>query len=103
MSQMKADELKWLVRQWAARIGVKVGHIHVRDMKSKWASMSVSGRLTLDVDILDLPETLREYVIVHELVHLMVPNHGGVFKSFMGAYIPDWERRQKELQGITVH
>ena len=42
----------------------------------------------------DLPKTLCEFVIVHELVHLLAPNHGKVFKSFMSAYLPDWEERR---------
>ena len=45
-------------------------------MQRKWASISMKGRLTLNTDLLDLPEMLTEYVIVHELVHLLVPNHG---------------------------
>jgi hypothetical protein len=40
---------------------------------------------------------LAEFVIVHELVHLLVPNHGKVFKSFMYAYLPDWEKREQQL------
>jgi predicted metal-dependent hydrolase len=41
---------------------------------------------------------LGEFVIVHELVHLLAPNHGKVFKSFMSAYLPDWQEREKELR-----
>ena len=66
----------------------------------KWASISTSGRLTLSTDLLDLPEALGEFVIVHELVHLLAPNHGRVFKSFMSAYLPDWEERQHHLQTL---
>ena len=50
--------------------------------------------------LLNLPEALGEFVIVHELVHLLVPNHGRVFKSFMSAYLPDWEERQHRLQTL---
>src|SRR5260370_11013336 len=49
--------------------------------------------MTLNSDLLDLPKELGEFVIVHELVHLLVHNHGRVFKSFMYAYMPDWETR----------
>ena len=56
-----------------------------------------NGRLTLNTDLLDLPEALGEFVIVHELVHLLAPNHGRVFKSFMSAYLPDWEERQHSI------
>ena len=93
-----ADELRWAARHWAERIGVKVPQIHLRQMKSKWASISTAGRLTLNTDLLHLPQKLGEFAIVHELVHLLVPNHGKVFKSFMHAYLPDWEERERQLQ-----
>ena len=65
----------------------QVREVHLRDMRRKWASISTNGRLTLNTDLLDLPEALGEFVIVHELVHLLAPNHGRVFKSFMSAYL----------------
>jgi len=92
-----AEELKWAARHWAARIGVKMPRIQVRRMQSKWASMSTAGRLTLNAELTTLPRDLGEYVIVHELVHLLAPNHGKLFKSFMFAYMPDWEEREKKL------
>ncbi len=93
-----ADDLRWAVRGWATRIGVKVAQIHLRPMTTKWASMSLAGRLTLNTELLDLPRELGEYVIVHELVHLLVPNHGKVFKSFLAAYLPEWEERERALR-----
>ena len=69
-------------------------------MRSKWASMSTAGRLTLNTDLLALPALLADYVIVHELVHLLVPNHGKLFKSFLTAYLPDWRDRDWELREI---
>ena len=99
MNANKAD-LKNAVSQWADRIGVKVREIHLRQMQRKWASISTNGRLTLNADLLSLPEALAEFVIVHELVHLLVPNHGKLFKSFMSAYLPDWEERQDRLRSL---
>jgi len=93
-----ADELKWAVRNWTARIGVKVPQIHLRQMSRKWASISTSGRLTLNTELLEMPKLLGEFVIVHEIVHIIVPNHGKVFKSFMLAYLPDWQERERLLR-----
>jgi predicted metal-dependent hydrolase len=75
-----------------------VRRIQVRDMGRKWASMSTAGNLTLNRELLALPHELGEYVIVHELVHLLAPNHGKVFKSFMYAYLPDWEERAQRMR-----
>ncbi len=93
-----ADEFRWAARHWATRLRVQVKQVHLRDMSSKWASISMNGRLTLNKELLDLPQPLGEYVIVHELAHLLAPNHGKVFKSFMYAYMPDWEEREETLR-----
>jgi predicted metal-dependent hydrolase len=71
-------------------------------MTRKWASMSTSGRLTLDVDLMTLPHDLIDFVFVHELVHLLAPNHGKLHRSFLTAYLPDWERREERLEGYVV-
>ena len=98
-----SDDIKWAVRHWATRMSVKVNQIHLRLMKNKWASMSTSGRLTLNTELLQLPKELGEFVIVHELVHLLVPNHGKVFKMFMFAYLPNWEDRELKLQNLITN
>jgi predicted metal-dependent hydrolase len=86
------------VREWSDRIQVTIKQIQLRPMKRKWASVSTTGRLTLNTELLDLPRELGEFVIVHELVHLLVPNHGKMFKCFMSAYLRDWEELEKQLQ-----
>lgn len=98
-----ADDIRWAARQWAARIGVPLRTITLRPMARKWASISTVGRLTLNIELLDLPRDLGEFVIVHELVHMLCPNsgHGRLFTSFMAAYLPDWETLQHRLQQWT--
>ena len=96
------SDLKGTVDQWAERIGVDVTEVHIRTMQRKWASISTNGRLTLNTDLLNIPTTLVEFVIVHELVHLLVPNHGKLFKGYMSTYLPDWEKRQNLLKSLDV-
>jgi predicted metal-dependent hydrolase len=93
-----SDDLKWAVRHWSSRMGVRVSQIYLRPMARKWASISTRGRLTLNTELLTLPRDLGEFVIVHELVHLLTPKHGKLFKSFMHAYLPDWEDRERRLR-----
>lgn len=62
-------------------------------MTTKWASCSTSGRICFSRDLLQEGPAFRELVIVHELLHLRVPNHGKLFKSLMNAYLPDWEQK----------
>ncbi|MEH2284567.1 MAG: M48 family metallopeptidase [Nostoc sp.] len=97
-----AQALKNAVGEWSKKINVQVQQIQLRPMKRKWASISIAtGRLTLNTELLDLPKKLGEFVIVHELVHLLVPNHGKLFKCFVSAYLPDWEDRERKLQGFV--
>lgn len=95
-----ADDLRWAARHWAARLGVALRRLTVRPMKRKWASISTVGRLTLDAGLLQLPRHLGEFVIVHELVHLLCPQsrHGRVFKAFLSAYLPGWQQQEQALQ-----
>src|SRR3972149_6769010 len=82
---------KGLVKTWADRIGVRPARIQVQAMTAKWASCSRTGRISFNADLLAEDVSFQEVVIVHELLHLIVPNHGKLFKSLMAAYIPAWE------------
>ena len=86
------------VQEWAKTIGVQPTEIRLRPMRRKWASCSSRGRLTFDTGLLKHEPDLGDFVIVHELLHLRVPNHGKVFKSFMHAYLPGWEERAARLR-----
>jgi predicted metal-dependent hydrolase len=81
------------IRRWAAKLKVKPRRVQIQRMTTKWASCSTSGRICFNMELLDEPASFREVVIVHELLHLLVPNHGKLFKSLMNAYLPEWEAR----------
>lgn len=70
----------------------------VRPMATKWASCSSNGHLSFNSDLLCLDPALWDYVIVHELLHLSVPNHGKLFKALLRAYLGDWARAAARLQ-----
>jgi predicted metal-dependent hydrolase len=84
-----AELLKTEVAAWARRIGVALREVLVRPMKRKWASCSSAGRLTFNTDLLKEPASFRREVIVHERLHLKVPNHGKVFKALLRAYLAE--------------
>lgn len=75
------------VYAWAERIGVTPAEVHVRPMTRKWASCSSRGRVTFDVGLLEQRSAFRDEVIVHELLHLKVPNHGRLFKTLVRAHL----------------
>jgi predicted metal-dependent hydrolase len=80
-------ELKAEVAAWAKLMRVTPKEVHLRRMTRKWGSCSSAGRLTLAEDLLVQPTRGRKEVIVHELLHLKVPNHGKLFKSLLKAYL----------------
>jgi len=84
-------ELKGHARAWAQRIGVKPSRIQVQAMKTKWASCSTSDAISLSTDLLLERRAFGEAVIVHELLHLKVRNHGPVFRSLLRAFLPGHE------------
>lgn len=75
------------VAAWALRLEVEYRDIQFRSMKRKWASCSSHGRLTFDTELLTKPADFRAEVIVHELLHLRVPNHGKLFRSVLRAHL----------------
>ena len=77
------------VRVWSKRVGVEIREIRLRPMKRKVASASSSGRLTFDVGLLTEPADRRAEVVVHELVHLRVGNHGVLFRSLVRAHLAE--------------
>jgi len=90
---------KTRVRAWARKMGVDIKTISIRKMASKWASYTQSNRLVIfDSELLAMEKGLSDYVIVHELLHGIVLNHGKLWKALLISYIPDWEKRDKELK-----
>jgi len=97
------EDFKTIVQEWAEKIDVDPRQIHLRRMKNKWASLSKNGRLTFNAELLEMKRKFRDYVIIHELLHMKVPNHGKLFKSLLFAFMPDWEKySQEEKQHILV-
>lgn len=91
-------EFKEEVYLLASKIKVKVKQITIRPMTRKWASCSTSGYFTFNLELLGLERSLGEYVILHELLHYCVPNHGKLWKSLMEAHMPDHELRKSKLE-----
>lgn len=83
------------VRYWTDKIGARPKEIHLRAMAHKWGSFSTQGRVTFDTGLLRRDRAFTDFVIVHELLHCLVPNHGKLFKSLLSAYVPGWERFKK--------
>lgn len=88
-----------LIEKWEPVLGVKAGPVAYRKMKSRWGScQAATGRLCFNVVLALYPPECLEYVVVHELAHLRVPNHGAEFKALMDQALPDWRERKAKLR-----
>jgi predicted metal-dependent hydrolase len=96
------EQFKSRVLEWAEKLEVKAHSIYVRPMRRKWASCSTAGTLSFNDELLGMDTKLGDYVIVHELLHFSVPNHGKLWKMLMRAHLGDYEKLEDRLntQGI---
>jgi predicted metal-dependent hydrolase len=74
----------------------------VRTMQSRWGSLSPVGTMTLNVNLVRAPRACIEYVIAHELCHLMHRDHGTAFYRLLGRVMPDWESRKQRLETVLL-
>lgn len=96
-ADLQAD-FKARVARWAKQLEVSTASVVIRPMTRKWASFSTLGRVTFDAVLLELSPELQDYVIVHELHHFHVPNHGKLWKSLMRAHLGNYEALETELK-----
>ena len=96
-TSLQRSEFKKRVRRWAEKLDVKIVWLGIRPMSNKWASCSTAGHLNFNDELLGFDQELWDYVIVHELLHFFVPNHGKLWKSLMRAHLGDYEKAVSRL------
>ncbi len=90
--------VKAKLAEWNAHYQFSFNHVVIRNQRSRWGSCSKDANLNFNYRILFLPESLQDYIIVHELCHLKELNHSRKFWTLVGKTIPDWQTRKRELQ-----
>ncbi|QRN82038.1 M48 family metallopeptidase [Chloroflexota bacterium] len=87
-----------LFEKWEDKLGVNANKIIVQWMKTKWGSCNpVSKNIHLNTELAKKPEICLEYIIIHELIHLIEPSHNAYFISLMDEYMPNWKYVRDEL------
>lgn len=77
---------------------------HIREMETRWGLCSVKrGVITLNKRLLEAPRDCVEYVITHELCHLVNPNHSKWFYEFLTMLMPDWREQKKALDEYAMY
>ena len=88
-----------LVEKWAPIMGVRVGKLAYRNMRSRWGSCQPeTGRICINIRLALYPPECLEYVVVHELCHLIVPAHGPKFWAEVEKYLPNWRQAAQKLK-----
>ena len=90
--------LPQLLLEWAARLGLKVTRVCVRDQRTRWGSCGRNGRICLNWRLLLMPDWVRDYVIVHELMHLRRMDHSPRFWRYVADAYPRWREARAWLR-----
>jgi predicted metal-dependent hydrolase len=92
-----------LIAKWEPLMGVKVERFFVQRMKTKWGSCSPgSGSIRLNTELAKKPPECLEYIVVHEMVHLLEPTHNNRFITLMDQFMPKWRFYKDELNKLPV-
>lgn len=87
-----------LIAKWESQLGVKSAKCFVQRMKTKWGSCNPSTHsIRLNSDLAKKPRECLEYIVVHELIHLLEPSHNPHFTSLMDKFMPNWKHIREEL------
>ena len=107
LNEWYRTELKKLVQplidKWEKQIGVTVNDWQVKQMKTKWGTCNIEKeRIWLNLELAKKPLHCLEYIIVHELIHLLERHHNDRFLSLMEKHMPQWKFYREELNRLPV-
>jgi len=92
-----------LIAKWEPKLGVRVKAYFLQRMKTKWGSCSPTARhIRLNTELVRKPRDLIEYVVVHEMIHLLEPTHSERFLSLLAKHYPSWREARAELNELPL-
>ena len=92
-----------LIRTWEPRLGVKVRGYYLQRMKTRWGSCNhARGHIRLNTELVKKPRHLLEYVLVHEMAHLIAPTHDERFIALLNEHFPRWREAREELNSLPL-
>lgn len=97
------DAVRQLIRTWEPKLGIEVAGYYLQRMKTKWGGCNVCARtIRLNTELVKKPKDLLEYVVVHEMLHLIEPRHNERFITLMGRHYPRWPEARAELNELPL-
>ncbi|MDP2811377.1 MAG: SprT-like domain-containing protein [Rhodocyclaceae bacterium] len=92
-----------LISKWEAKLGVKVSGYFLQRMKTKWGGCNHrAGNIRLNTELVKKPRDLLEYVVVHEMLHLVEPTHSERFVELLEQHYPTWREARAELNELPL-
>ena len=92
-----------MIESWSARMGVSPAELYIQKMKTRWGSCNITKRnIRLNTELSKKPKELLEFVIVHELVHLLEKNHTRRFYDLMDKFMPTWKDKSRQLDELPI-
>lgn len=107
LAQWYRQQLKQVARElidkWQPLMGVKVERFFVQQMKTKWGSCNpAAGTIRLNTELAKKPQECLEYIVVHEMVHLLEPTHNARFVMLLERFMPNWQAYRDQLNSLPV-
>jgi predicted metal-dependent hydrolase len=97
------DAVPKLIRKWEGKLGVEVAAYFLQRMKTKWGGCNPRARtIRLNTELVKKPADLLEYVVVHEMLHLIEPTHSERFQALMTKHYPSWREARAELNELPL-
>jgi predicted metal-dependent hydrolase len=97
------QEIPTVIARWTPRLGVIVNGYFLQRMKTKWGSCNrAAGTIRLNTELVKKPKDLLEYVVVHEMVHLIEPTHSDRFVAILDQHYPMWREARAELNELPL-
>lgn len=91
------------VQKWEEIMRVQVEEVGIKKMKTKWGTCNREAkRIWLNLELAKKPLECIEYIVVHEMVHLLEPRHSETFIAYMNKFLPQWESHREELNRLPV-
>lgn len=97
------EQIPPLINKWEKVIGVRVSDWGVKQMKTKWGTCNIEEkRIWINLELAKKPKQCLEYIVVHEMIHLLERYHNDHFLALLDKYMPKWKQHKEELNRLPV-
>jgi predicted metal-dependent hydrolase len=97
------EQIPQLLAKWEPKVGVDVAEVRIKKMKTRWGTCtSEARRIWLNLELVKKPSSCLEYILVHEMIHLLERHHNERFRDLMDEVMPQWQLHREELNRVPL-